>query len=162
MGQYSEFARRKHCLAAVVMGVLLVMMLIWPSLAYAADPAPALITVAGDYADLQAVRQQIEQAGGRVGHIFPPNSMIARLTPDQADQLRALPQITTLTFEPLTLEPLTQASEQSDLSLSIWNNVFHGSPIALDFLSTDPFTDEVLIAPDLPSDDFSLAEGVCR
>ncbi|MCP4538453.1 MAG: hypothetical protein GY832_15060 [Chloroflexi bacterium] len=125
-----------------------------PHPAYASDPAPALIIVAGDYADLQAVRRQVEQAGGRVGHIFPPNALIARLTPDQANRLRPLSQITTITFEPVTVATKTHPN----LPVSIWNDVFHSLPLDLDLRPSEPFSDDVLIAPDLPPNVLSLAK----
>ncbi len=153
--QHSKFRIKKHCLTITVVGVLIALILTLPRLAYATAPAPALIIVAGDYTTLQSVRQQVEHVGAQVGHIFPPNALIARLTPDQANQLRTLPQITTLTFEPLTVT----ANTQFDLPISIWNGVFHDSPLDLDLQSSEPFSDDVLIAPDLPPDGLSLAEG---
>jgi len=126
-------------------------MLALPHPAYASDPLPALIVIEGDYTDLQTVRTHVEQIGGQVGHIFPPNAFIARLTLTQAEEIRALPVVDAVTFDPVSPLSALATTLSSNPAATIWNDAFHGS--SLESLTTAPFFDDVLIAPDLPSED---------
>lgn len=134
--------------AVVTLSAIILVWLLLPRPAYANNPSPTLIIIKGDYADLQTVRTHVEQVGGYVGHVFPPNALIARLTPAQAEQIRALPPVVAVTFDPISpLSPLNAALPSSSVT-TVWNDAFHS--LSLDVQATQPFSDEVLIAPDLP------------
>jgi hypothetical protein len=137
---YSKYALFAGLLAALGLTLILAR----PARADA--PAPALIIIEGNYTHLQTIRRQVEQIGGQVGHIFPPNAFIARLTPEQAAHIQSLPQVASLTFDPV----VSAAGGQLDLPSIIWNNAFHGSMAALQVQPSEPFSDELLLAPDLP------------
>ncbi len=126
-----------------------------PSPVSADNPAPAFVTITTDnYADLQAVRRQVERAGGQVKHIFPPDSFVAHLTPTQAQQVRALHQVAAVTFDPVPSLSTVDTGLQAQSMAAIWNSVFHNP--RLQPQPPQPFADAVII----PSNHLPMSRSV--
>lgn len=102
--------------------------------------------------------QQLEAAGARIQHVFPPNALIGQVSPNLAPDVLKSAGVTVIYRKPVNLDELTTYSPPAQRASRAWNDLLasfaplgSASQITVAQAGAD-LVGDALMPPDLPPD----------